>query len=129
MDLVYEKYGNLAGRKERAGFRLVYDLTHFFYSGTHGGEGIEFPVHFLGDYPREGGLSDTRRTPENEGAQIAALYHIPYHATLSDEVFLARIFIQIARSHPLRQGRKHTGAHIFATFEAVLLHFIYIIYN
>ena len=104
MDLVDEKHrGSGVGEDVLPGG--VDHLSHLLDSGAHGREGEELPLEGIGDNPGEGGLSDTRRTPEYEGGEVAGVYHVPQDAALTHKMPLTDIFREIFGPHPLGKRR------------------------
>ena len=107
VDLVDEEDGGERVREERAAARAVDDVADVLDSGAHRGKGIELPVESLRDDMGERGLSDTGRSPQDEGRERAALDHVPEDATGPYKVPLADIIVQRTGPHTLRKGREH----------------------
>ena len=57
-----------------------------------------------GDDPREGGLADAGRSPEDHRGDLVVFDETAQYFARAEEVFLAGIFIQRLRAHARGEG-------------------------
>ena len=125
MDLIDEQDGRPFGYAEHRTAvcpRLVKDFPDFLDTGAYRRQGIELTVQCRCDDTGQRRLPDAGRAPEDKGRQVPALKHIPKDRTLSDEVLLPDVFVQVPGPHPLRKGREDPGL-------PNLSHFLYLSAN
>ena len=108
VNLVDEKYGRSILGENPAGPGGVDNFPDFLHSRADGAEGEKLPLAGIGYDSRKRGLAYARRAPQNEGTQVAALYHVAENATLADQMPLAYIIIERMRPKTFRKRRKET---------------------
>ena len=88
-----EENGTLLSEKLVFG-GAVNHFAHFFHPAVHGRQGVEGCVELVRDDLGEGGFAHARRPPENEGGNVARIYHFAQHSTGGHEVALADVLVE-----------------------------------
>ena len=77
----------------RIAFRFVYHVSYFLHAARHGTQRIERSLELMRDDTGKGGLSYTRRAPQDETGDITALYHLAQDCSFADQVFLTYVIV------------------------------------
>ncbi len=75
-------------------FGFVDHLSHLLHAACHRAQGIERPFQIVCDDLGKGGLAYTRRSPEDETRQGAALDHLSEHGAFAYQMALTDILVQ-----------------------------------
>ena len=121
VDFIDEEHGGEPAGEDGTAAGFFDDVTDILHTRTDGGKGEEIPRKGAGDDVGQRRLSDTGRSPEDKGGEIAALDHFPEDTAGPDKVLLTDIIVQCFRPHPLRKGREGGRAPILKRIS----HFIY----
>ena len=75
-------------------------LAYLLHAGQHGGQLQEMGVGLAGGYPRQGGLADAGRTPENHRVQLAAVNGLAQGFARPQHVLLAGVVSKRVGAQP-----------------------------
>ncbi len=87
--------------------------------GEHGRKVDEVRTRLSGDDAREGGLSATRRAPQDHGEHPVLIHRVADQGAFVHKVPLADEIGQSARPHALRQGTPGVGRFLGVIVEEV----------
>ena len=95
MYFVDEEDGTVGGEKP-VGFGSFYDLSNILHTAGHGTQRVEGRLQFVGNNLCQRGLTDSRRSPKNEGGDASGINHVAQDSTWSNQVLLSDVVVQRA---------------------------------
>ena len=111
MDFVHKQDG--ADVVQAAAFeRFVDDFAQVGFARQDGRDGDEVTLRAVGDDLRQGGFAGAGRPPQDDGREeFVGFDGAPQQFALADDVILADVFFQRARTHA--RGQRRFGLHPF----------------
>src|SRR5690554_1428112 len=107
MDLINEKDRVFGGEKSPTLFGLFYHLPYILYPTAYGAKRIKWSSAFLGNDVGQGGLSRSRRPPEDQGWQDSLFDLMGKGSLLTHQMVLTDIFFQGFGAYPFRKWFVH----------------------